>query len=82
MVGLINKHLQAGLTSFGKKPEADLVNMLKTHSEQSFNKYNIVITPDEIKIGRIKGSSGVDSVKNSLADWILSKHVLMSNYDK
>lgn len=59
----------------GVRSERDVYNMLRTHSAKKNNKYNLVVTSKRIIISRI-------SIGTKLLDWILSKHVLMSGYDK
>lgn len=61
--------------SVGMRSECDIYNMLRTHSDKKNHKYNLVVTSRQIIIARI-------SIGTKLLDWILSKHVLMSGYDK
>lgn len=49
--------------------------MFETHSDKKQNKYNIVASKKWITIAKI-------DIKNRIADWILTKHVLISNYNK
>jgi hypothetical protein len=55
--------------------ENDVYDMLRTHSDANPNIYNLVITSKRIIIART-------TIKAKIIDWILSKHVLMSGYDK
>jgi len=82
MVKRINKHLQKEITSFDKRAESDLFNFLKTDSAQSNNKYNIVASDSGVMLSRVKNSLENPKFRHKMADWILSKHVLVSNYDK
>lgn len=53
--------------------ESHILDLLTPHTEQTPNVFNFVVTDDHIFIGKI-------SVQWGLVDWILSKHVLLSNY--
>ncbi len=74
VIWLIRRVLAKGYFAIGAKSERDIYDMLRTDSEKSPNKYNLVITRSRIIISRI-------NVGVKLIDWILSKHVLISGYD-
>jgi hypothetical protein len=73
VIKLIRRVLAADHVDIGMRNERDVYLMLRTHSEQAQNKYNLVITRSSIILSRI-------NVGVKLIDWILSKHVLMSGY--
>jgi hypothetical protein len=61
----------------GTKSERDVHDMLRTHTAEAPEKYNLVITSDCIIVARISvGSRWIDR----LTSWILSKHVVLSGY--
>lgn len=68
----------------GECSERDVYDMLRTHSNTSSNKYNLVAvrTPSVKPYGQplIRLILSRVTVKTKLVDWILSKHVLMSGY--
>jgi hypothetical protein len=61
----------------GAVDERNIYDMFRTHTKKYPNKYNIVVAGDadscNVTIGRI-------TVKGMVADWVLSKHVLMADY--
>jgi len=54
-------------------PQQEIFDMMRTHSQDMSNKYNIVMTGESIGVVRI-------NVKYPQIDWVLSKHVLTSGY--
>jgi hypothetical protein len=76
---LVPKYAELGITN-----ERHVYDMLRTHSEQSPNKYNLVLTGAVAADGTAGDSRVIiarTTVKSKLVDWVLSKHVLMSGYD-
>jgi len=76
----------------GARSERDLYDMLRTHSEESPNKYNLVITSTRIVFARVNTDAPKGTIRSwlfgwllrllrKISAWILSKHVLMSGYD-
>ena len=65
----------------GLRSEQDVYNMLRTHSEQQPNKYNLVVLKQK-KNGQIITTIILARITSGakLLDWILSKHVLMAAY--
>lgn len=80
----IRRVLAPRFDEVGMRSEADVYDMMRTHSEENPNKYNIVITGlyrnGECVGVRITISRTTAGLK--LADWIFSKHVLVSGYDE
>lgn len=74
IVSGINKLLQNWTSSFQGKSEFAIHNMFETQNNEKQNKYNIVASKSWLTIAKI-------DIKNKIADWILSKHVLISNYN-
>jgi len=74
IVWFINKFMQNSETWFEWNSEADFYNMFETSQKNEKIKYNIVASSNWIMVAKIK-------VKNKIVDWILSKHVLISNYN-
>jgi len=68
----------------GTCSERDIYDMLRTHSEASENKYNIVAVRKPASKPKEKPATRLIisriTVRNKLVDWILSKHVLVSGY--
>lgn len=75
VVGFINWFMQKGTSNYSGKSESDFYNMFETTCEENNNKYNIVVSSSWIMVAKIK-------VKNKVVDWLLSKHVLVSNYNE
>lgn len=75
VIWLIRRLLAPKYFDIGNRSEAQLYDMLRTDSPDAPNKYNLVITRARMIIARI-------SIGAKIIDWILSKHVLMSGYDK
>jgi hypothetical protein len=67
-------HLAPKWEDLGTFDERTLLAMMRTHSDATPNKYNVVITRRHVIMARISGGS-------KLADWILSKHVLLANWE-
>lgn len=74
VVKYVLRHLAPRWEDLGTFDERTLLSMMRTHSDDSPNKYNVVITSNHIIMARISGGS-------KLADWILSKHVLLANWE-
>lgn len=74
VVKAIRGVLSPRMLDIGYRSPVDIYNMLRTHSEVSPNKYNLVITGSRIIIART-------TVQVKAVDWVLTKHVLMSGYD-
>jgi hypothetical protein len=66
----------------GLRSEQDVYNMLRTHSEQQPNKYNLVVLKQRMPDGKIITTIILARITSGakLLDWILSKHVLMAAY--
>lgn len=75
IVGAINSFLQRWYTDFPHKSESDLHNLFETHTVENPCKYNIVSSKSWSMLMKI-------DVGNKMIDWILTKHVLISNYAK
>lgn len=75
MIKFIRRHLCKDQVVFEESNEKDLYNMIRTHTDNIPNKYNLVITKDSISIIKI-------DIQYSTVDWVLSKHVLLSGYSK
>lgn len=76
VVRFILHHLAPDWEPIGTFDERMVHTMLRTHSDEVNNKYNMVILRNgDILLSRV--ASG-----NKLAAWILSKHVLMANWAK
>ncbi len=79
----------ANFVDIGAQSERDIYDMMRTNSDASPNRYNIVISLAEAKSAlaglnaspRTRITIARISVAVKLIDWILSKHVLMSGYD-
>ncbi|HEY9777421.1 MAG TPA: hypothetical protein V6C81_26905 [Planktothrix sp.] len=79
VIWAIRQVLAPRFVDYGVRSERNIYDMIRTHSESVFAKYNIVLMRSRISIARINVR-----VKwiNKLVDWVLSKHVLMSGYDR
>ncbi len=75
VVKLIRSQLSASYSRFNSMSEKDLFDMLRTHTDEFPNKYNIVATGDRLILMKI-------GIQMKQVDWLLSKHVLMSDYSK
>jgi hypothetical protein len=73
------RHLAPRWEDLGTFDERTALAMLRTHSDESPNKYNVVITEEAIVIARIS-SQGRWKWAAKLAAWVLSKHVLLANW--
>ncbi|CAF3057675.1 unnamed protein product [Rotaria sp. Silwood2] len=74
IVTTIRNHMASSWDDHGYFAPGPLASMMSIHTKTETNMYNIVITGDYL-IG-MHNSSGW-----KIADWILSKHVLISGYD-
>ena len=82
----IRKILAKSYDSIGSQSEKDIYKMLRTHTEEQPNKYNMVVTKghpdkgteDRIVIGRLQTKG---FIRSKFMDWVLAKHVLLSGYD-
>ncbi|MBX9695174.1 MAG: hypothetical protein K2Z81_22500 [Cyanobacteria bacterium] len=72
-VGFIRWFLAPGYYELGVKSEVDIFDMLRTHSEESSNVYNLVITTDRVIIART-------TVGVKFVDWLLSKHIVLGGW--
>jgi hypothetical protein len=81
VVGFIHSRLANSYERIGHVSEADVYRMLRTHSEGAPNKYNLVILREPDGASRIVVSR-LHVGRDSAADWILTKHVLLANYGK
>lgn len=75
VVKYILRHLAPEWHDLGTFDERTVQRMLRTHTDATPNKYNIVVARNRVIIARV-------SVGSKIADWILSKHVLLANWDK
>jgi hypothetical protein len=75
MVGMIHSNMACDYTYFSALSEYDFLKMILPHSPDAPNKYNFVLTGDQIIISQL-------DVGNKTASWALSKHVLLANYSK
>jgi len=75
VVNLIRKHMLDDMAEISKAPKStkNVFDMLRTHTDDTPNMYNIVITGEKILISKI-------DIKTKEVDWVLSKHVLISGY--
>lgn len=69
----LRKGLAPKYESIGLRSEVDIYDMMRTHSDDTSNVYNLVVTDEEIIIARI-------SVGGKVVSWVFSKHVLLSGY--
>ena len=74
VVAIIHAAFFARFESLGEHSEDEIYDMLRTHAPNQNNRYNLVINADQVLVARTR-------IKTPLADWILSKHVLMSGYN-
>lgn len=84
VIWLIRKLLAPKYAELGVTSERHIYDMLRTHSAQSSNKYNLVLTgaiADDGSSACTRVIIARTTVKSKLVDWVLSKHVLMSGYD-
>ncbi|MCB0352339.1 MAG: hypothetical protein KDD64_02405 [Bdellovibrionales bacterium] len=70
----IRRELCPRYFELGERDEAKIHRMLLTDSEKNPNKFNLFVTGEKIILSRLK-------VRFPKADWIMSKHVLVSGYD-
>lgn len=82
VIWMIHRFLAPNYAELGPQSEAEIFNMLRTHSDEESNIYNIVVmrTPRNLKNGVRFVLSRISSGARLVA-WLLSKHVLASNYD-
>ncbi|MBY0359122.1 MAG: hypothetical protein K2W82_14055 [Candidatus Obscuribacterales bacterium] len=83
VIWLIRRVLAPRYDNLGTRSERDIYDMMRTHSEENPNKYNMVIA-GLYKNGQCVGTRIIlarTTVGLKLVDWIMSKHVLMSGYD-
>jgi len=73
MVGFIRHHMAPSFKDLPEFSERDFLSMLAPSTADKPNVFNVVITGSEIIIGKL-------NVHFDKVDWILSKHVLLSNY--
>lgn len=73
MVGLIRSQLSHSYMNVGPQGHDRFFDMIRTHDDNYPNKYNFVLTGDRLIVMKLE-------LGNEKADWVLSKHVLMSNY--
>lgn len=73
VINFIRSQLSKTYRSIEGMTQSTLFGMLRTDSDELPNKYNFVLTGDRLIVIKIAG-------RNSLIDWVLSKHVLMSQY--
>ncbi len=73
VVSGVNALLQSRTSVFPGKTESDIRNMFETHDGETPNRYNVVASKSGLMAAKIHAG-------NRIADWILSKHVLISNY--
>jgi hypothetical protein len=82
VVHYILRHLAPRWEDLGTFDERTVHAMLRTHTDEAPNKYNVVITRRNIVIARTAAGSGwFARVLGKLADWILSKHVLLGDWE-
>jgi hypothetical protein len=77
MTRRIMRHLAEEFVSIGVRSEKSVYDAMRTNE-----KYNLVVTGHSVRIGRVRGGKGIFKWLAKAADWILSKHVLMSEYRK
>lgn len=75
VVGGINSLLQKQFVGFSGKSEADLHTLFETSTEERPVKYNIVSSLSGNMLMK-------NDIQNTSVDWILTKHVLISNYNE
>jgi len=82
VVSFLRRHLAGGFETFEGQTDGRLFDMIRTHSDAAPNKYNLVIEGSAISVMKIDGAGRVGRTMAKLADWVLSKHVLMSGYSE
>lgn len=75
VIRMIRSQMFSHLRDFSGLSQTEIFGMLRTDSPELPNKYNFVITGDDIIVSKIDISGGA-------TDWILSKHVLMAGWSK
>lgn len=75
IVWWINRLLQKWFVSFPDKKESDIHNLFETDTLEKPCKYNIVSSENGSMLMKV-------DIWNKMVDWILTKHVLISNYDE
>ncbi len=75
VISLIRSQLANGYLKYDNMGTREFFNALRTHSDSFPNKYNIVIAGNRIVVAKI-------GIRHKAVDWLLTKHVLMSGYEK
>ncbi len=73
VVSLLRSQMAARNTSFDKMTEKHLYDMIRTNTDQTPNRYNIVATGEKTYLTKV-------NLGWKYADWILTKHVLVADY--
>jgi hypothetical protein len=73
VIKFMRRHLIKSQEVVQNNSEKELFNMIRTNTEKTPHKYNIVITGDLITVIKLE-------IKYGFVDWVLSKHVLSSGY--
>lgn len=82
VVWLIRRNLMARTDYYPDIPSSAIPSMLRTSpspDQESAYKYNLVMTSDQVLITRLRTPSGRSRKR---LDWLLSKHVLVSGYNR
>src|SRR5262249_47355071 len=74
-VDWLHHQMAATWADGGRQSEPTIVNQLRTHTDEAPAKYNMIVTGTWVRIGRLEG-------RNKAIDWLLAKHVLLSNYSE
>ncbi|MCB9229197.1 MAG: hypothetical protein H6618_06255 [Deltaproteobacteria bacterium] len=74
-VRFIHRHMAAKFTKIPDQKPTHVIKALRVHplNDGGNGKYNFVLTSKTLTISRLK-------VRNKLADWVLAKHLAISNY--
>lgn len=73
VVGFVNKHMARQFLSQEPLVQLDITQLLKTSTLEEPSIYNVVVTSKEMIAGKL-------NIWSPKVDWVLSKHVLLSNY--
>lgn len=75
MIDYFRAHLADNYRKIEGLNQTQLLDMIRTDSPEFPNRYNFVVLGDRIIIMKL-------DIKNSMVDWVLAKHVLLSGYSK
>lgn len=86
VIATIRHFLAPSFVDIGERSEVQIYDMMRTSTPEKPEKYNLVVTSHGLdKRGQPAGNPRIIlsrlNVGGKIADWLLSKHVLMSGYD-